>query len=135
MTAYEMRISDWSSDVCSSDLAVAVKGNPKVQFFFRDKGLQIGQVLFFGRVGMMVGEIAVHFGEKQMMLTRQQLGELLDHGSGGAIAGIPTDTKGSAVKLLQQPLDIRDNDVDAFRDRSAYVPVAFGRKSEMGKAG
>src|SRR3546814_4735368 len=23
-TAYEMRISDWSSDVCSSDLAVAV---------------------------------------------------------------------------------------------------------------
>src|SRR3546814_5743626 len=101
-----MRISDWSSDVCSPDhppltinradsVAVAVKGNPKVQFFFRDKGLQIGQVLFFGRVGMMVGEIAVHFGEKQMMLTRQQLGELLDHGSGGAIAGIPTDTKRS----------------------------------------
>src|SRR3546814_1250386 len=24
-TAYEMRISDWSSDVCSSDLSVAVK--------------------------------------------------------------------------------------------------------------
>src|SRR3546814_2290776 len=72
----------------------SIKGDPKVQFFFRDKGLQIGQVLFFGRVGMMVGEIAVHFGEKQMMLTRQQLGELLDHGSGGAIAGIPTDTKG-----------------------------------------
>src|SRR3546814_1446582 len=23
MTAYEMRISDWSSDVCSSDLAIA----------------------------------------------------------------------------------------------------------------
>src|SRR3546814_3827227 len=76
---------------------------------------------------MMVGEIAVHFGEKQMMLTRQQLGELLDHGSGGAIAGIPTDTKGSAVKILQQPLDIPVHDVDAFRSRSAFVPVAFGR--------
>src|SRR3546814_2000874 len=25
-TAYEMRISDWSSDVCSSDLAVAAAG-------------------------------------------------------------------------------------------------------------
>src|SRR3546814_986507 len=25
-TAYEMRISDWSSDVCSSDLAVAYAG-------------------------------------------------------------------------------------------------------------
>src|SRR3546814_9597831 len=57
-------------------VTVAIKGDPKVQFFFRDKGLQIGQVLFFGRVGMMVGEIAVHFGEKPMMITRQQLGEL-----------------------------------------------------------
>src|SRR3546814_7724507 len=28
-TAYEMRISDWSSDVCSSDLVFAVReGNP-----------------------------------------------------------------------------------------------------------
>src|SRR3546814_19134736 len=26
MTAYEMRISDWSSDVCSSDLDPAVRG-------------------------------------------------------------------------------------------------------------
>src|SRR3546814_1304938 len=28
-TAYEMRISDWSSDVCSSDLAGAVPGRPR----------------------------------------------------------------------------------------------------------
>src|SRR3546814_3660555 len=27
-TAYEMRISDWSSDVCSSDLLVAAEGHP-----------------------------------------------------------------------------------------------------------
>src|SRR3546814_10436670 len=26
-TAYEMRISDWSSDVCSSDLAITSTGN------------------------------------------------------------------------------------------------------------
>src|SRR3546814_4974124 len=29
-TAYEMRISDWSSDVCSSDLIVHVEGNRSV---------------------------------------------------------------------------------------------------------
>src|SRR3546814_11958563 len=29
-TAYEMRISDWSSDVCSSDLLVAAVGDPAV---------------------------------------------------------------------------------------------------------
>src|SRR3546814_5293873 len=31
-TAYEMRISDWSSDVCSSDLAVGLRGAPGVEF-------------------------------------------------------------------------------------------------------
>src|SRR3546814_3673226 len=34
-TAYEMRISDWSSDVCSSDLAVALAHAPR----FLDGGL------------------------------------------------------------------------------------------------
>src|SRR3546814_7930944 len=29
-TAYEMRISDWSSDVCSSDLQTRVAGNSKI---------------------------------------------------------------------------------------------------------
>src|SRR3546814_5064706 len=31
-TAYEMRISDWSSDVCSSDLATASASSPMVIF-------------------------------------------------------------------------------------------------------
>src|SRR3546814_4768117 len=31
-TAYEMRISDWSSDVCSSDLRGAVRGIPPAGF-------------------------------------------------------------------------------------------------------
>src|SRR3546814_3408080 len=30
-TAYEMRISDWSSDVCSSDLAIVFWGEDKVR--------------------------------------------------------------------------------------------------------
>src|SRR3546814_20760309 len=29
-TAYEMRISDWSSDVCSSDLAAATDRDPRI---------------------------------------------------------------------------------------------------------
>src|SRR3546814_5998449 len=29
-TAYEMRISDWSSDVCSSDLAAVLVGNESI---------------------------------------------------------------------------------------------------------
>src|SRR3546814_3631129 len=33
-TAYEMRISDWSSDVCSSDLAEFQKGKPRLLNIF-----------------------------------------------------------------------------------------------------
>src|SRR3546814_8915369 len=32
-TAYEMRISDWSSDVCSSDLSRADRTNPKAVWY------------------------------------------------------------------------------------------------------
>src|SRR3546814_2355538 len=33
-TAYVMRISDWSSDVCSSDLLAGLKGAPLVVYFY-----------------------------------------------------------------------------------------------------
>src|SRR3546814_6514223 len=35
-TAYEMRISDWSSDVCSSDLQVVADGAGELQELVRD---------------------------------------------------------------------------------------------------
>src|SRR3546814_20931523 len=34
-TAYEMRISDWSSDVCSSDLAALIDGASRIGVFWR----------------------------------------------------------------------------------------------------
>src|SRR3546814_1251719 len=37
-TAYEMRISDWSSDVCSSDLAATLK-----RLRFQDTRMQTGE--------------------------------------------------------------------------------------------
>src|SRR3546814_8476671 len=37
-TAYEMRISDWSSDVCSSDLAAALRGLPDREGADRARG-------------------------------------------------------------------------------------------------
>src|SRR3546814_3831298 len=41
-TAYEMRISDWSSDVCSSDLLDARHGTPRVEVIESlARGLQI----------------------------------------------------------------------------------------------
>src|SRR3546814_7211570 len=45
-TAYEMRISDWSSDVCSSDLACKGKdcGTPALMSAFRWNGLNLATV-------------------------------------------------------------------------------------------
>src|SRR3546814_6625417 len=41
-TAYEMRISDWSSDVCSSDLLRRCRGYSEVIAGYRQQRLRIG---------------------------------------------------------------------------------------------
>src|SRR3546814_6327603 len=37
-TAYEMRISDWSSDVCSSDLGLTAPLHPGAVKYYKEKG-------------------------------------------------------------------------------------------------
>src|SRR3546814_3423128 len=51
-TAYEMRISDWSSDVCSSDLVVRQRLrlgaiSPRLMQVYRDGGLKLDQLMAF----------------------------------------------------------------------------------------
>src|SRR3546814_3472204 len=48
-TAYEMRISDWSSDVCSSDLFEALA--TRQQFSRRSTNLAAGLHLLLGQAG------------------------------------------------------------------------------------
>src|SRR3546814_4633088 len=44
-TAYEMRISDWSSDVCSSDLPRAdMNRNPALEIWQRERCLSVSAV-------------------------------------------------------------------------------------------
>src|SRR3546814_16813065 len=49
-TAYEVRISDWSSDVCSSDLVEILNADgsmarrPQLEVFAREHGLKIGSI-------------------------------------------------------------------------------------------
>src|SRR3546814_2958419 len=63
-TAYEMRISDWSSDVCSSDLLVdPVEKTIKPRFLdkrTREFGLDVQKMIGAGVLGhRKVGEIGV----------------------------------------------------------------------------
>src|SRR3546814_12659745 len=55
-TAYEMRISDWSSDVCSSDLPTLVLGNPPFKLALIDRFLQKAFDLlpYSGQVGFVL---------------------------------------------------------------------------------
>src|SRR3546814_18975789 len=50
-TAYEMRISDWSSDVCSSDLVSRLAGSPNARGFDRSFALLPGAHNHFGKGG------------------------------------------------------------------------------------
>src|SRR3546814_14000388 len=52
-TAYEMRISDWSSDVCSSDLKVAVAGD---RLFDQHLELRVGEEVAPRDVGRPLAE-------------------------------------------------------------------------------
>src|SRR3546814_7298120 len=60
-TAYEMRISDWSSDVCSSDLSATVAaafaylafGSMFLGFFAWYRGLAIGGIARVGQVQLL----------------------------------------------------------------------------------
>src|SRR3546814_1116391 len=72
-TAYEMRISDWSSDVCSSDLLVAA--GPRADFEHRGAlvgdvlGEQLDREIMFGGgqrrldCGNFLGRHRLHLGE------------------------------------------------------------------------
>src|SRR3546814_3966320 len=54
-TAYEMRMSDWSSDVCSSDLRLAERGDAQ-----RLERIEIGGAVYIGQQPGLHGRIIAH---------------------------------------------------------------------------
>src|SRR3546814_4088987 len=55
-TAYEMRISDWSSDVCSSDLRFPrrIQQNGKIPFAFEDSAIPVKSTMHAHVAGLLV---------------------------------------------------------------------------------
>src|SRR3546814_9805888 len=82
-----MRISDWSSDVCSSDLdarpavhqpqavAVAVEGDAEVAALPQHGILKLPQVLGHRGIGMMIGKAAVDLRVQQKVLAGKARGD------------------------------------------------------------
>src|SRR3546814_4413138 len=67
-TAYEMRISDWSSDVCSSDLVFAAPRPDLlphldlVRSYGFPSGHAAGNMIFFGALAMLAGRRSGYVG-------------------------------------------------------------------------
>src|SRR3546814_2029719 len=72
-TAYEMRISDWNSDVCSSDLAVEALHLPLRHGLFGFEGAEEGFLLPRPLVGLL--EVAGYLGGRE-----EEAPELLEIG-------------------------------------------------------
>src|SRR3546814_4654234 len=79
-TAYEMRISDWSSDVCSSDLAGISFGSVIIQILLLDMVVSVDSILT--AVGMTdhlpVMVIAVVVAVGVMLLAADPLARFID---------------------------------------------------------
>src|SRR3546814_18907095 len=96
MTAYEMRISDWSSDVCSSDL-----GRPDILLLDETlAGLGRSEVMDVERVirGLATDSVTIVIIEHTMhaMVRLVDRFLLLDHGAvlgGGTPADVPRDPR------------------------------------------
>ena len=108
-------------------IAVAIEGDAELRAFGADRADQCGEVLRHGRVGVMVGEIAVDLGEQQRVAPRQPRGERLQHFARGAIAGIPHHGElAPAGEVPQQALDI------GVEHRALDDPAAAAREPALG---
>src|SRR3546814_682450 len=106
-TAYEMRISDWSSDVCSSDLG-GIHRQAHCLYadiyrgFRRDDAVQYGLAIFMlanlkiGRVGSRFDEISGAVDEEQAWLSALEF----SGNQYGRISRCPMRLYGLAVSLL-----------------------------------
>src|SRR3546814_16437491 len=85
-TAYEMRISDWSSDVCSSDLhrQAGQVGDHGLEV---EQGLEapLGDLRLVGRVGGVPARVLEHVAPDHRRGHRAVVAET-DHGLGRAVA-------------------------------------------------
>src|SRR3546814_2523552 len=94
-TAYEMRISDWSSDVCSSDLYVL--DEPSIGLHQRDNERLLGTLTRLRDLGNTV--IVVEHDEEAIRLADH----IVDIGPGAGVHGGEVVAEGSYANVLEAP--------------------------------
>src|SRR3546814_4376675 len=75
-TAYEMRISDWSSDVCSSDL-----DDPGRSSLFGGFGHHVDRDIFAAELAIVESDLAVGGCEQRVVLAHADVDARIDAGA------------------------------------------------------
>src|SRR3546814_21089155 len=112
-TAYEMRISDWSSDVCSSDLNETIKrGNPDLQPF-RAWQAEIGAEWYFASDSLL--NVAAFYKKIDSFVTQITTPQTVDeitfqvtvpgNGDGATVKGFEVGYRQSFANWLPAPFD------------------------------
>src|SRR3546814_19706355 len=107
-TAYEMRISDWSSDVCSSDLVRAKTGDAEV------KATVLRVLNEFGEAHGDRGIEAADQPEVERDVFQRMLRPIAQ-----AVEDLPDQLVGRAEK--DEALQLQDEDLVAFRSEERRV--------------
>src|SRR3546814_8295051 len=112
-TAYEMRISDWSSDVCSSDLpegGPATRGRPMINLLPLAQGETISTVLPLSEDEAEWGKLHVMFATAKGSVRRNSMDAFTNVPSNGKIAmkfeGEDEDDRLIGVALLDENDDV-----------------------------
>ena len=122
-------------------VAVAVECQSEIELVVDNEPFQVGEVLFLGRVGVVVGEGAVNIRVKCHVNTGQRCSQPFDHGTRRAIARVPADTEVGPVRLFgiiiaQQPCHVIVEDRKVADGAFAALPVAvFGKPRDVQNVG
>ena len=107
---------------------IAIERDAEMEVVVRDHAFQIGKVRLDRRIGVMMRKMAVHIGVEQVMLTRQELDQLLDDRAARAVPAVPGDAIAATGIARHQPPDIGVEHV-GIGDRScAAGPVSLRRQ-------
>ncbi len=102
---------------------IAIKGHAKITALLGHHALQIGQIGLNRGIGVMIGEIAVHIREQQMMGAGQDACQLFHHRPGNAIAAIPGNVERLPAKIAGQRRDIAVHDVQRAATAVSGFPI------------
>ena len=111
----------------SDSVTVTVECHSEIEVSFGDKLSKIDEVLFIGRVRMMIRKLTIDFHKQKVMLTRQQLRQFFNRRSRRAVSSVPADAKSFRGCRFGYAGNILVKDIMMFVNTSSFRPIPCRR--------